>query len=250
MIKELPAAELGARYARSLNFALQKYERAEVMKGFSLFKKYKPASQFCISYVFSDSIILCSHDASRESVARLLVYAFNLVRTLTIFGFPVRGGISYGDMYVDPGSSVFVGEALTNAYQLEARQEWIGVSISDDVVRAHPEIFDQKSEGGEWLSKLFVKYPVPMKGGGEQVLHAINWRWNIVAEKGTASLFKNSEDASAKVKLQNTLAFCKYLRANNLAYSVAAANRPMEMAAFFVADRDPSSGPVEHGDEF
>ncbi|MGQ0518579.1 hypothetical protein ACT453_55425, partial [Bacillus sp. D-CC] len=81
-----------------------------------------------IKNVFSDSIILVSEDDNRESVLKLLVYTWRLTQMFMGMGMPVRGGISFGEFYINENSNVFLGEALTNAYLLESKQQWAGVS--------------------------------------------------------------------------------------------------------------------------
>jgi len=116
---------------------------------------------------------------------------------------PFRGGIAYDEMFVDEGKEIFLGRALMKAYELEGSQEWIGAAIHEDLVEAYPNIFNDDTR--PYLKSIFLKYPVPFKGGGIKHLHTINWRFNLIVEKGTRSLMPYSLDKGVITKIKNTL---------------------------------------------
>jgi hypothetical protein len=51
----------------------------------------------------------------------------------------VRGGISFGEAYIDEEESVFVGKPIVEAYQLEKSQQWAGVALMEKAVERIPE---------------------------------------------------------------------------------------------------------------
>ena len=206
--------------------------------------------EYCISYIFSDSIILATYDDTETNALKLLVFTYKLIRTMMVQGFLVRGGISYGDMYIDLEDSVFIGTALTEAYELEMNQEWAGITIHDNFVKAFPNIFNNSLKYAEYLNCLFVKYPVPMKRGPVKELYTINWRWNLVVQQGTKSLLGNPTDWAAKVKVENTLAYAKYIRNKPLAYPVDYSACPIEIRTMYVAEGEPGEIMPKHGDEY
>ena len=93
----------------------------------TFFPNYPRDRPYCISFAFSDSIILISNDESEESCLALLIYSLRVSQILIGYGFPVRGAITFGEMYVDRENSLFLGKALTRAYTVEQRQNWIGL---------------------------------------------------------------------------------------------------------------------------
>ena len=250
-INSQSASDLGEKYRRVLGNALEKYSMdVDFSSEPSFFPDMKSTDEYCISYVFSDSIILSSYDESESNCLRLLVFAFRLARTMIAQGFIIRGGISYGDMYVDSENSIFVGTALTEAYELEMKQEWAGITIHNKLVEAFPNIFNGTLEFGGYLNCIFVKYLVPMKNGKIKEEFTINWRWNLIVEKGTKSLLDTPSDWAAKKKIDNTLAYAKFIREKPLAYSANGKTCPVEIRPMYVAEGPPREKMPTHGDEF
>lgn len=250
-IGEQSAAELGKKYKRAIRYALEKYSvNADFSKEPAFFPGMSGDDEYCISYVFSDSIILASFDDTEENCLKLLVFTYKLARTMMAQGFLVRGGVSYGDMFIDLEDSVFVGAALTQAYELEMIQEWAGITIHDNVSNAFPNIFNDTHEFAGYLNCLFVKYPVPMKRGEVKELYTINWRWNLVVQKGTASLLGAPKEWGAKTKIDNTLEYAKFIRNNPLAYPVDGASCPIEIRTMYIAEGPPGERMPGHGDEY
>lgn len=251
MIGDLSAAELGEKYKRAIRNALEKFSvNVGSSKEPAFFPDMKGNDEYCISYVFSDSIILTSFDDLEENCLKLLIFTYRLSRTMIAQGFLVRGGVSYGDMFIHLEDSVFVGKALTQAYELEMNQEWAGIAIHDNVIEAFPNIFDGARKFSEYLRCLFVKYPVPMKRGAVRELYTINWRWNLVVQKGTKSLLGSPNEWSAKTKINNTLEYAKYIRSYPLAYPVDGSACPIEIRTMCVADSPPGKKLPGHGDEY
>lgn len=251
MIGNQSASELGEKYKRAIKYALEKYSfNADFSQEPSFFPEMSASDEYCISHVFSDSIILASYDDTENNCLKLLIFTYRLMRTMFAQGFLVRGGISYGDMYVELEDSVFVGTALTEAYELEMKQEWAGITIHENLVNAFPRIFDGSLEYSGYLNCLFVKYLVPMKRGKVKIEFTINWRWNLVVQKGTKSLLGEPEDWAAKLKIDNTLAYAKYIRENYLSYPIDGTSCPIEIRTMYVAEGPPGEKMPGHGDEY
>ena len=209
-----------------------------------LVPEYSRGSQFCLSYSFSDSIILISHDASRASCLALLLFALRAMQALIASGFPVRAACTLGDLYVNRDRSVFLGPALTRAYDLEEQQDWVGGVVDDTLVMAIPELANGESSDA-LLQILFPKYLVPMKNGPVQEHRTINWRWNMVVKDGTRALFTEPTEWGAKRKILNALEYARWVRAQGLAYPAASNEVPAEVRTFFIGSAPP---PFEHGD--
>lgn len=247
-IENYSASELGKKYSSALYFALEKYSvPGDFSNEASFFPNMEQTDKFCINYVFSDSIILTSFDDTEDSCLKLLVFTYRLMRSMIVQGFTIRGGISFGEMFVDINNSIFVGTALVKAYELESQQNWVGTLIDDNIIEKFPTIFNGKHSHSKYLDYLFVKYNVPLKKGKISEKRVINWRYNLIIEQGTKSLFKRTNEWSAKNKIDNTLLFSKYIRMNNLAYSKDDKNCPIEIRSFYVGGKEP---PFNHGDEF
>lgn len=104
-------------------------------------------------YQFSDAIVLYTEDDNDDTLEDLVITLNLLFAQSIIRGFPLRGAITYGDLYVK--GSIVVGKPLIEAYQLEGRQEWSGLIVDCDI---NPQMLSQlKSE------KLIVDHEVTLK---------------------------------------------------------------------------------------
>ncbi|MBW2631020.1 MAG: hypothetical protein JRC90_04530 [Deltaproteobacteria bacterium] len=213
----------------------------------TLFKDHPSNLPWCSQHVFSDSIILVSHDKDIMSCMKLLVYAWRLSQHFMAFGTPLRGGIAYGELYQNPNLNVFVGKALAKAYELEGCQNWIGVAIDASVVERFPEVFGviDKDEYPV-LNDLLFEYAVPFKGGMTKRLKTLNWRWNLVVEKGTRSLFSDSNDPKVVEKVNNTLKYVEAFVQKGRLYVKDQSKLPVELRSFYIGAKEP---PFEHGDD-
>lgn len=241
MLGDMPLSELAQKYEgiiSNINLFNKPFSRGDEL---SLFTDHSENQRWCIVNVFSDSIILVSEDETEESCLKLLIYTWRLLQLTIASDMPVRGGISYGDFYINEKLNVFLGEALTNAYTLEGRQEWVGVAIDSKLSDTFPKIFNNKL----YSSLLFPVYPVPLKGNTSKNLNVLNWRLNLVAKQGTRLLFKESNELSAKKKIENTLQFAKTIIDGGKVY-VYGDDWPVELRTIYVGNSKP---PFKHGDD-
>ncbi len=250
-IKNQSASELGNRYRHAIHNALGKSVLDIDFSGLpAFFPKMSSKDEYCISYVFSDSIILSSFDDSETNCLKLLVFTYRLMTMMIVQGFIIRGGISYGDMFIDRNESIFVGTALIEAYDLEINQEWVGITIHENVVNAFPQIFNGDLQFAEYLNYLFVRYPVPMKHGEVKSLYTVNWRWNLIIQKGIRSLLEDPIEWAAKTKIDNTLKYAKFIRSNALAYPEDDSKVPVEIRTLLAREGPPDENGFIHGDEY
>ncbi len=138
----------------------------------------------CSCFSFSDTFVLCSRDATPESLNAIIIATFILSRSLFAFGFPVRGAITKGEADYIPNTNHLVGKAIIEAARLEKRQNWFGVIISPEVL----PIGNKKDGLWESAAQILAEYPVPFKNE-ENIPHiVINWRLNLIVKYGTKSL--------------------------------------------------------------
>ncbi len=210
----------------------------------SLFDHPLDSKGWCIMQIFSDSIILVSHENTEESCLRLLVYVWRIMQGCLSAEMPFRGGISYDEMFVDESKGIFLGRALTKAYELEGSQDWIGVAINDELEEHFPVIF--RHNRGSFLDSIFLKYPVPFKGGGRKEMRTVNWRFNFIVENGTRSLMPRSIDKAVITKVENTLNYAKSVRDSGKVCFLDPDLIPPELMRFYCSKKEP---PIEHGDD-
>jgi hypothetical protein len=216
IINRLYLAFNGVTFAQHLNIlneVLPLTERATISEIGSLLS----ADARCLDYFsFSDTFVLSSTDDSNLSFFQIVVGTAILTQQLFAMKFPVRGAITFGEAEAIPGTHHLVGRAIVRAAKLEKAQDWFGAIIDPELVNNERLNILRMP----MISPLVVPYVVPVKSGsglsGE--LQTINWRFNLTAQEGIASLLPPSEDPSAMKKRNNTLEYCHFLRQNRLAW--------------------------------
>lgn len=152
---------------------------------------------------------------------------------MLVFGLPVRGAVAHGEMYVDEENSLFLGKALTRAYELEQRQNWICVALDESVIEAYPGLWQEGEYA--WLTEaLFPRYEVTMKSGRISSLRTVNWRFNLVVAEGTESLFDDKGDWPARAKIEGALNYAYAMRLQGFAYPPAERVMPLEVRPFLI----------------
>jgi len=211
----------------------------------SLFPTHPNNAPWCTRYIFSDTIILISIGDDALNCLKLLVYTWRLSQFLLGRKMPFRGAIAHDEIYVNLDQNIVIGKALTKAYELEHIQQWIGIAIDKSVEDAYPELFLESKKPDILLNTLFLEYPVPFKDGSTKQMHTINWRFNLIVEKGTRSLFSDNLDVSITDKVCNTLAYAKAVIDTGKIYVHDQEHLPIELRSFYIGSSEP---PYKHGD--
>lgn len=122
---------------------------------------------------FSDTFLLYSRADDREAINQLIQTVGWLLFETMMAGRMIRGGISFGEAYIDEQESIFVGKPIVEAYRLEKSQQWAGVALTEHAVERIPLIARSGDLGDWWV----VPYDVPLKDGNKKRTLAINWTW-------------------------------------------------------------------------
>jgi hypothetical protein len=130
------ASETPERIDRYLDFLKAIFER--------------DGSRFVDYVVFSDSIIITTHDDTDASLQELLKRCSALFGGLLVQGIPVRGAISHGSFITSKTQSgTFVaGRAIIEAYQFEEKQNWVGIMLAPSVIAKKRDIRNLSEIGG------------------------------------------------------------------------------------------------------
>lgn len=84
-----------------------------------------------ISYSwFSDTFIVFSRGSTKEEFLMIEQIARDFFGKLIIQGIPVRGSLTYGELYSQKQKNTFLGKALIDAYEYGERQQWIGFILT------------------------------------------------------------------------------------------------------------------------
>ncbi len=212
----------------------------------TLFPDHPVNDPWCKRYIFSDSIILVSYGDDEVSFLKLIIYARTLLQVLIAMGLPARGAIVFDELYENSNLNIVLGKALTRAYDLEQRRQWIGGSIDDELRIHFPKVFKHLEPKSGVLSDAFLRYPVPFKDGTSTMMQTLNWRFNLISEKGTRSLFNKANDKSSEEKIQNTIKYARCIVESGRIYVEKQDLLPVELRTFWVGSKKP---PFPHGDE-
>ena len=108
---------------------------------------------------FSDSFILYSTDGSALSYRALDSFLRYFIVSLISKNIPIRGAMSFGELYADDVHGLYFGRALIEAYKISESQDWIGFVLCE-TTSGH-----LKKLGLPANERLnYAEYPVPLKG--------------------------------------------------------------------------------------
>ena len=107
---------------------------------------------------FSDSFILYTTDGSDLSYRALDSFVRYFIVSLISKKIPIRGAMSFGELYVDDAHDIYFGKALVEAYKISESQDWIGFVLCDT---AAGQLKKLELPANERLN--YAEYPVPLK---------------------------------------------------------------------------------------
>lgn len=124
---------------------------------------------------FSDTIVFYSQDDSYESFSTILKVCAHFLNTV-ICGSrrPIRGALAHGEFYVEPENNACVSQALIDAYELEQKQNWLGMTFHKSIEGSTNFKRAQKE-----FPLLIIQTQIPFKKRrGEKF--ALNWTNKII----------------------------------------------------------------------
>jgi hypothetical protein len=137
-------------------------------------------------------------------------------------GLLLRGAVSFGEFILD--GTTIIGPALSDAVAWMELADWVGVVATPKLglrVDAEEEKWKREFPNSAYLlDSFYVKYPVPLKGGGCQNMWCFAWPAKVRSllvksglDQGAGRehllrwLSQCSVPAAAKSKYDNTIAF-------------------------------------------
>ena len=108
---------------------------------------------------FSDSFILYTTDDTAYSYRALDSFCRDFVLSLTQSLVPIRGAMAFGNLYADPKSALYFGEALLDAHRVSESLDWIGFVLCDSAKKQLNKV------GLPAYKRLnYANWAVPIKG--------------------------------------------------------------------------------------
>ncbi len=153
------------------------------------------------SITFSDTILFVTSDDSPEVLRSLLGILCQFQASALQKTIPIKGALSYGRITVNQSQSIYHGQPLIDAYELQDQVHYYGI-VLDNVIEAR--IFDLIEEGHlslgilkNWIHKL----PTPLKAG---LINHFNIRVHSLEDTTVQSLY-NGCSGSTRKYVDNTV---------------------------------------------
>ena len=171
---------------------------------------------------FSDTILIYSTEESDDSLARLVLAGNRLLAFGVLQGLLLRGAITKGELHVSEDRTLYLGEGLIRAYELEQAQNWSGAIIDEERIHV-PDVMDEnRYVFGVWdmlvQERAIKQYRVPLKSLNTQ---RNQWclAWPSCLSKVPPSELEDfvrrrvhPDDGPSQVKVANTLEFARSYR--------------------------------------
>lgn len=185
------------------------------------------------SLIISDSVILWTDDSSMKSFIDILIAVRNMVNNSFVFGIPMRGAISIGDLTFIKNDiheskhyaqDSLIGTGLLKSYEMETGQNWAGCIIDPDCIAHYQKLFelyqtDSETADIEYLiqKNILLRYSVPRKTGPIKDDYVVNWvRDDFINEDFIKKSFskhnKRTDNWDVQSKIQNTILFYHFVK--------------------------------------
>lgn len=137
----------------------------------------------CNFYWFSDTFLLFSDEFEydyfdefmEDTLRDFIISVKALFLRFLYYGFPLRGGMGYGEFIADPTENIFIGEALIDAYKNAEKHAWAGIALLPDL--------SSRISSYEKVKKLITSYKVPINNENPQEMMVINWASDLSITK-------------------------------------------------------------------
>ncbi|MEX2485949.1 MAG: hypothetical protein WED10_15360 [Brumimicrobium sp.] len=160
------------------------------------------------SISFSDSVVFVTKSDTSEDFSNLSI-ALRICQEATIqSGLPTKGAISYGNLTVDFDRSIFFGQPLIDAYQLQEELLYYGIVLDNNAENRLKPLIQQSSN--DFPNDNFVNVLTPFKGG--KVNHFNISLGNIQDDQ--LDYLYNSVSGSVRKYVDNTIEMYRVMEQN------------------------------------
>ena len=127
---------------------------------------------------FSDTMLFWTKEDHDDNLRELI----QTVAWITFLGIggrtKLRGGVAYGEAFIDFANSLFIGAPIIEAHETESKQQWSGVALTKSAVERIP-LYCRDGHCADWP---VIPYAVPLKKLPPWSTLAINWTYGIHRE--------------------------------------------------------------------
>lgn len=180
----------------------------------------------------SDSILFWTPSVNQACFEQIVNVCYELNWKMTKFNLPIRGALTYGELgfvtWDDKNDNstiyrgnILHGKGLIEAYQLANSMEWSGSLIDNSILNS---TVCEEGEMIAFIEKYAVKYKIPYKNGFKDIE---DYAFMITRPNFNEEAFRNGVELiretfisdnkdfnseSARLKLENTINFYKFLK--------------------------------------
>lgn len=206
MVEKVGIEEIYTKYSSFVDIAKNKvfFGTPDTYKG--------PSNNFAFSEIFSDSIILISHDIRDATSVNNFIGAIHLFLELGLVNeFMFRGCVNQGDIIIDEERKIFLSKEFNEATKYESKID-VPVCVILDKARhtVISSLFGWKTciRGVVPTKSLpIVKWSVPLKQGLEEALWCINYTFFCNKSQINAAIKYLAGDSPKQTNFVKYLAF-------------------------------------------
>ena len=158
--------------------------------------------------IFSDTIIIVSHNDDIESFEDIIISSAHFIRLFIKEGFAINGAITYGDVVYDKSKNICFGTPVSNAHLLQANLFCYGVIVDESAINK-VKYHWHKLFSTYWnfiSDDIILKLTIPFKKGDQKSMYFVNW---LEIEKPQSSYSEQICIAKQQLsKLYNQLPDC------------------------------------------
>ncbi|MBX3073797.1 hypothetical protein KF913_07720 [Candidatus Obscuribacterales bacterium] len=147
--------------------------------------------------VFSDSILIFSKDVTQNSLIEISNFSNLVFQSFLDKGLPIRGVISQGNCVVEETISLYVGDAIVRAVELEKTLDVIGVIVDESVdnsINFDHELLDIQLKCGHKERYRVPRYNPESATRGPYVMWAKFDECREAAPSSLKARYANSEE--------------------------------------------------------
>ena len=126
-----------------------------------------------VRYKFlSDSFILYTTCDTQEDLLSIVFVSTRLLMKYFFWRLPMRGGLAFGDFYLNEQYDLFCGKPLVRAYEIGEYSQWLGLVFDDEVAERYME---NPLVTPDEANSIMLRWDVYYKGGVKQNVWVANW---------------------------------------------------------------------------
>lgn len=165
-------------------------------------------TQHVRSVIFSDSVLFITQNDTVADLLLLIQLLKSFQQTSIQQNTPTKGAISTGFFTANFENSIFFGQPLIDAFNLQSELYYYGVALDNHAEATLADANAQNQSIARVASERLIWLPTPLKSG--RVTHC-NVRLDELSSVDSAKMFA-SVSGSTRKYVDNTIEVCRLMR--------------------------------------